>query len=237
MVIEMSSRKKFFLLFLFILLDMFLLIGFLVIRDATMLNELKKEVQSLSGFDITKDRYNTPIQTRGNYAVVESAIKEYLDSYAVLLQDVLMIVKDPQLTQILSYNNYVSDGPLFEKSLTYLSQTKDDFNIKMDTLLHNLEESTIKGYIYDKIDDVYFQDLYQELMFTDDMKSDFVETRSLLTYTKNRVDNVLDVSFELLQFLSSNSEIWVLEDGEIKFQTDEYYNQYMNYISKITNES
>ena len=120
----MSNKKKFFLVFLFILLDMFLLIGYLVIRDATMLNDLKKEVRSLSKLDITKDRYNKSIKTSGDYAVVEKSIKTYLDDYAVLLQDVLSVVKDPKLVKILSYDNYSKDGPEFTESLKYLEDTK-----------------------------------------------------------------------------------------------------------------
>ena len=44
----MSSRKKFLLVFGFIVLNMFMLVSFLVIRDATMENELKNEMEYLS---------------------------------------------------------------------------------------------------------------------------------------------------------------------------------------------
>ena len=73
----MSTKRKFFFIFLFVLLNMFLLVSFLVIRDATRLNNLKKEVNSLSKLDVTKDRYNLKIKTSGKYGVVEKAIKKY----------------------------------------------------------------------------------------------------------------------------------------------------------------
>ena len=50
----MSSRKKFLLVFGFIVLNMFMLVSFLVIRDATMENELKNEMEYLSKIDIIK---------------------------------------------------------------------------------------------------------------------------------------------------------------------------------------
>ena len=43
----LSKKKKVFLSILFIILNMFLLVGFLVIRDATSLNDLKKDVATL----------------------------------------------------------------------------------------------------------------------------------------------------------------------------------------------
>ena len=229
----MSNKKKFFLVFLFILLDMFLLIGYLVIRDATMLNDLKKEVKTLSKLDITKDRYNRSIKTGGNYAVVEKSIKTYLDDYAVLLQDVLSVVKDPKLIKILSYDNYKEDGPEFTKSLKYLEEKKKKVNKNIDTLLKNSEEDTMKNYIKGKTNDKYYKDLYLELMITKDRKEDFNETKTLLTNTRDKINNVFDTSTELLTFLRDNKDNWVLEDNEIKFKNRNLYNQYNDYISRI----
>lgn len=232
----MSNRKKLFLIIIFLLLDIGLLIGYFMVREATMLSNLKKEVDSLSHLDITKDRYNREIVTDGDYAVVEGAIKDYLDSYAVLLQEVLFVMKDPEFTQILSYDNYMKDGPAFTTSLEYLKNTKEVFNQKIDTLLLNLEEDTIKNYIHDKIDDTYYQDLYKELMFSDSMKDDFSQTKELLTQTKTKVNHLIDVSTEILNFLVTSHDSWVLEEGEIRFKNQALYDQYMSYIAKIKGE-
>ena len=107
---------------------MFLLIGFLVIRDATLLNTLKKEEKELLDLDITRSRYQRNIQSRGSYAMVEETIKNYLDDYAVLLQDTLSVMDDEFLTKILSYDNYCNDGPDFNESFVYLDGKKKYFN-------------------------------------------------------------------------------------------------------------
>jgi len=97
----MSSRRKFLLVFCFILLDMFLLVGFLVIRDATFLNDLKKEVENLKIEDViaaeeneknedkkkkevkfTKPRLNFVLTTYYKGTALEIGLKkleEYLD--------------------------------------------------------------------------------------------------------------------------------------------------------------
>ena len=72
----MSKRKKILFVVFFVAIDLFLLYGFIVIRNATEENKLKKEVRSLIELDITKDRYDRPIKTRGNYALIEKTIKK-----------------------------------------------------------------------------------------------------------------------------------------------------------------
>lgn len=213
---------------------MFLLIGFLVIRDATYLNDLKKEVNELSKLDITKDRYNREIKSSGDYAIVEKTIKDYLDDYAVNLQEVLQVIQDPKLTKILSYENYSTDGALeFKESLEYISTTKESFNKKIDELSSKLEEDSISNYINDKTNDPYYVNLYLELMLEDNMINDFEETKSLLEKNKIKVNNVFDVSTEVLNFLNTNKGFWKTEDGEIKFLTQELYDQYNSLIAKI----
>ncbi len=222
------------MIFIFILLDMFLLVGFLVIRDATMLNELKNEVDDLSKLDFTHDRYNLKMKTKGKYRIVEEAIKDYLDHYAVSLQSVLDIVHDPYLTKILSYDNYQKDGPMFTESLAFLKEKRESFMIQMEQLLKNSEEDTIKEYIYNRIDDSYYCDLYQELILNDTLKADFQEMRELLENTNTRMNTIFDTSKEVLEFLVTHKEEWVLEEGEIRFQTDVLYNQYLKYIEKVS---
>ena len=98
----MSNKKKFFIIFLFILFDAFLLVGYLVIRDKTNLTNLKKEVNVINKLDITKDNYNRRIKTSGDYALVEKTIKNYLNDYSKGVQEVKNTMSDTKLTKILS---------------------------------------------------------------------------------------------------------------------------------------
>jgi len=229
----MTTKKKVFLAIGLIFLDIILVVAFFTIRDAVMFNNLQKEVSALNKLDVTKDRYNRKLVTKGNYAIVESAIKEYLDNYAKLLQDTLSVVNDKKLVSILSYENYEKDGPDFVKSFEYLKQSKESFNSNIDILLSDLEEDNIKNYINDKTDDGYFINLYRDLMFNDDMIDSFSETKNLLTHSKAQMNNIYDTSIEVLNLLVNNKENWKLEDGEIKFLEEDIYNQYITLISKL----
>ncbi len=230
----MNSRKKFLLVFGFIVLNMFMLVSFLVIRDATMENELKNEMEYLSKLDITKDRYNKKTVTRGKYAVVEKSIKKYLDDYHLELQEVLKLINDKELTTILSYDNYSTDGPEFTKSLEYLKTSKETFNKKVDDLINKFGDEEIKNNIYKSTKEEYYVNLYDKLMLSSNMRSNYNSTIELLKSTKSRMNNVYDTSIEVLNFLVLYKDDWVVEDGEIKFKTQDLYNYYNELISKVS---
>lgn len=230
----MNSRKKFLLVFGFIVLNMFMLVSFLVIRDATMENELKNEMEYLSKLDITKDRYNKKTVTRGKYAVVEKSIKKYLDDYHLELQEVLKLINDKELTTILSFDNYSTDGPEFTKSLEYLNLSKETFNKKVDDLINKFGDEEIKNNIYKSTKEEYYVNLYDNLMFSSNMRSNYNSTMELLKSTKSRMNNVYDTSIEVLNFLVLYKDDWVVEDGEIKFKTQDLYNYYNELISKVS---
>lgn len=229
----MSKKKKLVFLFAFIVINMFLLIGFLVIRDAVLENRLKKEILALTELDITKDRYNLELKSSGDYALVEQTIKEYLDNYAIYLQNVLSIIKDPAFTSLLSISNYISDGPNFSVSISYIEAERKEFNENISQLIHDCDLDVIKEYIYTVTKDPYFVHLYQELMLDENMANDFSDTRKLLEDTKTRVNAIFDTSKEVFLFLRANSGAWKIENSQIKFETEELLKQYNAYIAFI----
>lgn len=227
------KKKNFFIVFCIILLDIFLIVGFLVIRDSISFNSLKNEVNELSKLDITKDRYNRKIKSRGDYAKVEEAIKDYLDNYAVEIQNLSKMMNDEKLSSILSYDNYVADGPSFTNSITYLESSKKQYNEKIDQLIVNLDDENIDNYIYTKMDDKYYISLYQELMHETDMNETLKNTKTLLEESKTKMNNLYDTCLETLNYLNLYQEKWKLEDGEIKFQDEEMLNYYSSLISRV----
>ena len=211
---------------------MFLLIGFLVIRDKTLENTLKNEINSLRDLDITKDRYNTKIKTRGNYAIVEKAIKTYLDDYAVNLQKVLGILNDDEFTSLLLAENY-SDDLEFKDEFLFIEKTRESFNNKINELIEDCDKDNIKDYIYTKLVDPYYIALYEKLMLDDNVSREMIESKELLVKTKDRVNLILDTAEEIFSFLKKHKEEWVVEDGEVKFKTQALLNEYNGYLEKV----
>ena len=84
----MSSRKKFLLVFGFIVLNMFMLVSFLVIRDATMENELKNEMTArdvdeldtgtfkMSYKEVVSNRFDSKAFQKDNEVIYKAYLKE-----------------------------------------------------------------------------------------------------------------------------------------------------------------
>ena len=72
------------------------------------------------------------------------------------------------------------------------------------------------------------------MILSDTFKADFQEMKELLINTNNRMNIIFDTSKEVLEFLIAHKEEWVLEEGEIRFQTDALYQQYLKYIEKVS---
>lgn len=229
----LNKKVKIFLSVLFVIFDVFLIVCFLLIRDATNINKLEKEINEISKISISVGGFDRKVKTHGGYAVVESSIKNRLTYFSEGMNEITNLVNDPKLPKILSYDNYNGDGPEFKKSLTYLEENSAKFNKKIDDLLNAMEDEELKEYIYQKSNDKYFVSLYQKYMFNDDIVDNIHEAKDLLNKTKIRVNNIYDVSIKVLNFLNLYQESWKLEDGEIKFQTEELYNYYISLIEKV----
>ncbi len=232
-MIDMSKRKKILFVVFFVFIDLFLLYGFIVIRNATEENKLKKEVRSLIELDITKDRYDRPIKTKGNYALIEKTIKKYLDNYAVRFQRVLAVTSDSQFIELLSVDNYSNDGPEFVASLQYIDEKQKQFNEDIDQLIENCDEDKIKKYIDEVIDNHYYVKLYQDLMLDKDMSKDFVVSKQILEDQKKKINLIFDTSRETFQFLKNSNNDWEISDGQIKLRTTALVDQYNNLVNKI----
>ena len=229
----MSKKKKAFYIIFFACLDIFLIFGFVSIHNATMLNYLRKEMEILENKNLLNDSFSYQVVTFGGYAKVEKAIKGYLYDYSSLLKEIMIDIQDDQLKKILSYDNYQKDGPDFENSISYLNEKKSVFNKKIDVLIKQSDKKTMQQYIHKKTYQSYYQKLYQELFVNDSFIQEFEDNKTLLESTKSKMNHIFDTSLEVLNFLVSEKENWVIEDGEIKFQTKELYNKYMEYISLL----
>lgn len=232
-MILLDGKKRFIFILIFIFIDAALILGFLLIRDATNINKLEKEIDVISELSLDSNNFDRKIKTSGGYAIVEKSIKDRLSYFSTGMSEITTLVNDSKLSKVLSYDNYNGDGPEFRKSLTYLEESSSKFNKKVDELLEAMDDDNLRDYIYKKSDNKYYVSLYKKYMFNDDIMVNIKEAKDLLNKTKIRVNNIYDVSIDVLNFLSLYQENWKLEDGEIKFQTEELYNYYIGLISKV----
>ena len=58
-------------------------------------------------------------------------------------------------------------------------------------------------------------------------------TKTLLEESREKMNLIYDTCIDTLNYLCLYNDKWKLEDGEIKFQTEDMYNYYMSLISKV----
>lgn len=229
----MKKNKKILFVIAFLFLDVLLCASLYFIMDATNINLLKKEINNISKLDMSIDRFNRKNKTTFKYKVVENTIKEFLDDYSRKMDSAYKLVSEEEFTKILSYENYVEDGPTFEKSTKYITDSKIKFNNIINDLESDLEKKNIKKLIREETDDTYYIALYDELVFSEELTKQYKNNKELLKEVRSKYNEVYDTSLEVINFLITYKDSWTLEDGEIKFVNNDLLNYYNSLIAKI----
>ena len=193
------------------------IIGFMIYQGLKQEDVLREEIATLDKKDITKDRYNTPIKTHGDYAKVEKAIKNYLDDYAVTLQAVIKLIDDDKLANMLTANNYQTDGPDFVNSKTYLAETKTSLNENLTKLTNMTSTKAIMEEFTKQGLDEYYNDLYHELMMNDVLEKDFKTAAAELDAASKQINNLITTEEEIINLLVQNKGKWQIQNNRIVF--------------------
>jgi len=217
-----------------ILILIIILFGYMLYIDLKQEDILREEISTLVDKDITKDRYDSTIKTKGDYAIVEKEIKSYLDEYAVTCQSVLDIMEDETLIKMLSAENYKKDGPDFKNSKKYLNDTKSKLNKELDRLTTMTSSEEIMKNIEEKKLDTYYNSLYKELMLNGIAENDFTKAKGDLEMASQRVNNLLNVEEEVINLLISNKGKWKVQDNRIIFDEVNTLNVYNELIKKVS---
>ncbi len=228
----MSNGRKTLFVISFLIIDLLLVSGIFMIRDMTSRNIIKKEVIALSELQFTEDNFNTDIKSSGEYAIVETAIKKYLDDYATEVQILLSVKDDELLSGLLDSDNYLRDGPLFDESFEYIELTKNNFNYNMDILMNRISEEAIYNYIYNYDVDYDSVELYSNLLVDYNILGKIEEMQEMLKDEKVLIDSYIDSISDVLTYLKNNSNMYNMVDGEIVFYDEVMQNQYNDLFNK-----
>ncbi len=233
-------KKKKLLIILGGILVVILLIGaFFIFKDLKQEAALEKEMQAVyditeeKDFDIKKLRkkLNTNV-SKGDYLVVEKAIKKYLSDVFDTYEKTMQTLNDQQLVNLLSIENYKKDGPNFIDSKKYIQTTKTNLTEYKDQFIKYLTEETIISYIEGKKLDSYYIDFYKKLSV--DLDEDMEEVKTELEQSINEIIQLLDKANEVLNFLEKNKANWKIENNQLYLQTDALVEEYNRLLQKAT---
>lgn len=192
------------------------------------------EINEISKLDPTKSDYNTELKTTGDYAIVEKTIKTYLTDFAVSLQDLINSMQDEKLSNILSIENYKSDGPEFTATKQFLEDSQKSFSEKFE----NIKKMCSEDYIMDAINKTnvneYYINLYKTLMLGENKNDGVLDSaKSDIDETNNLITSLLTSSTNVINFLVENKNNWEISGNQILFLTQESLDTYNDLLSKL----
>ena len=212
-------------------------IGYVVVSDSKQEEKLKNELEELNTLvneenidvDKVKKMLNRTVTT-GDYKVVEISFKAYLSDAFDSVFQMLDILNSDKLVSILTAENYQNDGPEFTETKAYITETKTKLEELKNSYYSFLTEEKAMSYIEDKGLDSYYVDLYREEYVGD---IDTANEDKTVEDSINQIIELLNVSEEIINFLSENSNSWHIEEDVIVFNTDELSNKYNELLNKI----
>ncbi len=228
-----KTKRNIIIASLLVVIAVIGVIAYMTVKDLKQEDILCEEVKAISEKDVTKDRYNTEVKTTKDYAVVEKAIKNYMDEYATTLQDLLKILVDEKLVNSLSAANYQKDGPDFVETKNYLEETKIRFNQQLEKLTDMTSEKTIVNNIAEKKLDSYYIELYKELMLNGIAEKDFEQSKKDLKIASEKINKVLNCQTEVINLLVANKGKWEVQGDKIVFQDTATLNRYNELVNSI----
>ena len=195
--------------------------------EMTELNELvdKEDYDK----NAVKERLDRVI-TKGDYAIVEKACKQYLSDISVIGQNIDDILSDDSISELLSTENYKTDGPEFSNTKKYITETKQSLAELKSNYSELLTEDKIMSYITNKELDSYYTDLYRKELIGDleSEKNDKTVDNAI-----NSVISLLDNIEKIIDFLIANKNDWHIEGENIVFNSNSSLNKYNELLENL----
>ena len=231
-------KKKFLILIGIIVLVIIGLLSYFVISDLMLESKLKKEIYEINEMtnadtmdtDAIYKRLNK-IVTKNDYAKVEKAFKQYLkDTFDNILR-ISEILEDERLVTLLTADNYKKDGKDFVESKKYINETKEELEKCKEKYNDFFKEEKAMSYIYEYDLDTYYIDLYKN-EFVGDIE--YYGKDKTVENSINEVIELLNISSEILNFLSDNKVSWNLDGENIVFNNDILSSEYDSLLDKLS---
>lgn len=228
-------KKKVIFVIIVILLFIIGIIGYMVVSDLRQEDKLMEEVSEINELanaeDIDIDEINERLDrtvTSGDYAKVEVSFKRYLKNTLDNLLEILDIINDERIVTLLSVDNYLSDGKDFISSKKYISSVRNRLEECKKKYTEDMTKDKAMSYISDKGLDSYYTDLYEKKLVDDVIISDKTVENSV-----DELISILDISEDVLNLLSDNSNSWVIDGENIVFSDNNIRSRYEELINQI----
>ncbi len=230
-------KKKILITILVIIVVAIAIFAYFIISDLQQEQKLRDELAELNNLsnaetidvDAINERLNRTI-TKGDYAVVEQAFKQYLKDSFDNTMKIAEIINDDGIINLLTVNNYLEDGKDFVESKNYINTTRESLKKYKNEYKNFFTEEKVMSYINDKGLDSYYTDFYKEEIIGD-IEAEGTDTT--VEDSINELINILNISEKVINFLSENQNNWQIQGENITFDRQELSDEYEQLISEL----
>ena len=202
-------------------------------EDEEQVSILDSEVENINELmetETTIDDESLEINTTGDYAVVESTIKEHMKEWQEIANECSMLLEGKGLEDVLTIEDIQQNDENFSLSKQKIVTQRE----RIQTDYQKYEEFFDIEKTWGKIEDKDIPDYYKELY------KSYFQNNATLEEQKSKVENQkqklleeLDILDKIADFLSNTRNDWRIENNTVTFNTQENYNQYTSLIDEL----
>lgn len=203
--------------------------GFMIFsRVRTIDNEARK----IAAMDIMTDDVDETIYSPGEYGVVESTMKDYVNTYIENVRKLTSVDSDETLLAMLGSANLQKDGPQFSSSRAYIKAKRSEIEDLKTTLMEMGTAQNVLNAFYAQDENFFFDWIYKRTMFNT-LTLDFFYDASAIKAAADDLNSMLDKKEAVLNFLSDNSSGWQFGNNMIEFTDEKLLEKYLALVDEI----
>ena len=168
------------------------------------------------------------IVTKGDYGVVEEAIKNYIKDPSSIAEKIIDTMNSEEFGTILTIENFEKDGKEFTESKEFITTTRETLEQCKEEYEQQFSEEKMMSYINDKGLDEYYVELYKNEIATVSEEDNQTVQESI-----DQVIDLLDKVEDAIDYLIENEDDWNIINGSLMFLDQDKLDEYQEILSKI----
>lgn len=196
-----------------------------------LVNNLNKDIVQSDGTFNPNTEIDMEIKTKGNYAIVEKTMKDYLNEIITIGQGVNEICSEEKMAEIMSIENLKNDGPDFVETKQKIAQMKQQITEYINKMIELCNRDTMLSAIDGKGLNDFYKGVYESLIGDEEVWGDFESQIKELEKAKEDINLTFDYINNIIQYLSDNKSSWTIQNNQILFYSQQKLDKYNEIVN------
>lgn len=235
----MKKSKKIIIISIIVIIALAVIAGGIFVFERMKQEALLiGEANTVAQLNILEEEIDMSIKTKGDYAVVEKAMKEYIRDVANDMKNIVAIYSNEEIINFLDVENIKKDGPKFTDSLAKIATAKQEANTYSQKITTALQEESMMNKIKEQNVSKYYVELFEKVMYGQDgTKEELEKAGEEIRVAQESYSTLLGYIEETLLFLRDHSSSWKLQGSQILFYNQKDLDEYQAILKKIIDYS